>query len=474
MSRENSILDREILENMKDNVEIPWETEEKMQKAYDVIRQQCQAHRNATTKKEGNKIMKMDAPVRKKKKKFMVSLVAAAVLATSSLCVFAAMHYFETDLAVEADKATYTFEVNYDLQPVTVSAEPGYLPEGMVADGGGKYYPEGEYGHGISIIPINTLNMEQMQKQMSFDSVEKVEKKVIQGMEAHVIVFEEAEKYRSAKDIFLFNPQEGYVLWVYGDYNISLEELEKVAENLEITVEAGTADIPDDVESDIMVDTELEAVYSKGLQKTEITAVGEELKCESTGCGFTVVNTQVYDSIKDIPGYTEKGVISPEKLTPWLNEDGTHKPYQRTHYDENGNMMGEEQAKPKFLAVTVEARQYSESEMGNTPLDASLVRMVNRADGTLGWAMDQYYPVPSEEYELQLDRRCFYLDITDKSQNDKDFFYQNMAKDEKVTYTLIFAVDADILAEEDTELVLNFNATGNSPYEPQYSAITVE
>lgn len=478
MSREEKTLDREIVENMEESISISPETEERLQEAYREVRMRCREHRGEA--------MRGHAPIsgmqknggRRKRRGFMGALIAAAVLSMSSLCVFAAMHYFDKQVSEEEGKITYSFELNYELKPVIVTAEPGYLPEGMTPDGGGKYYPEDNYGHGISIIPINTLNLEEMRGQMSFENVEIVEKTVIQDMEAHIIRFKEADKYLSPKELFLFNPQEGYVLWLYGDYNIPVEELRKVAEHLEITVEEGNESLADAAKAangiDETVDSGEMDIYVEGLGTEQITAFGQELDCAPYGCGFTVQKAEVYDSIREVPGYTEAGVRSPEALRPWLNEDGTHKPYLRTHYGAEGNIIGEEQAVPKFLAVTVEARQYGEPDVEGTYLDANLVRMEKRQDGRLGWYQDHYYPVGNQEYELQLDMRCFYMDQPERQQNDHAFFAKNLEKGEKIIYTIVFAVDQDILEDEDTVLLLNFNSTGNDPENPRYSALTAK
>lgn len=477
MSREEKMLDREIADNMEQSISISQETEDRLQDAYDEVRMLCREHRKEAMRGRSALNGGQKRSGGRKRRGLMGALIAAAVLSMSSLCVFAAMHYFEKNVTEEEGKVSYSFALNYDLKPVIVTAEPGYLPEGMTPDGGGKYYPEDNYGHGISIIPINTLNLEEMKGQMSFENVKDVEKTVIQDMEAHIIQFNEAEKYRSPKELFLFNPQEGYVLWLYGDYNIPVEELRKVAENLEITVEQGNESLADAQKAngiDETLDTGVEDIYAKGLGAEEITALGQELDCVPYGCGFTVLKAEVYDSIREVPGYTEAGVYSPEALKPWLNEDGTHKPYLRTHYGAEGNIISEEQATPKFLAVTVEARQYGEPNKEGTYLDANLVRMEKRQDGRLGWYQDTYYPVGNQDYELQLDMRCFYMEQPEKQQNDHAFFAKSLEKGETVTYTILFAVDQDILEDEDTVILLNFNSTGNDPENPRYSALTAE
>lgn len=435
--------------------------------------------RSKNTDKTANREMgymrkNMEAENRKTKrsrKRFLGVVTAAAIMAMSGIGVFAATHYFEKNMAQEENLVTYSFELNYELQPVEVTAVPGYLPEGFLDDGGGKYYPQDQYGHGISIIPINTINLAEMKGQMSFENVEKVEKTVIQGMEAHMVLYREAEKYRSGENLYLFNPQSGYVLWLYGDYNVSPEELQKVAENLDISVTpakdslAAAVDRQEDLmESDVL------AVPTQ-IRPEEITALGEELDCQASGCGFTVLSAQSYDSILDVPGYTEAGAERPEELKRWLNQDGTHKSYVRTHYSENGEILGEEQATPKFLAVTVSARQYGESVWGSTFMDASLVRAVKNGDGSLQKAQDFYFPLPDQEYELQLDMRCFYMSEAENAQNEKGFFNKTLQSGDSVTYTMIFAVDSDLLEKENEELLMIFNATGNDTEAPLYSAL---
>ena len=54
----------------------------------------------------------------------------------------------------------------------------------------------------------------------------------------------------------------------------------------------------------------------------------------------------------------------------------------------------------------------------------------------------------------------------------KSFFYRHLDLDESITYTMIFAVDADLVKDgQIKDAVLCFNATGNSPIDPQFSAL---
>lgn len=455
---------------------IPEATEDKIQAAYDIVRARSRQ------KTEGGKVR----PIRKRPlRRAWAAGLAAALIAVSGFGVMAAAGYFSKTVNQEGNNLSYAFEVNYDLKPVEVKAVPGYLPEGMkeFEEGSGKYWTEENYGHGITLIPISVFNIEEQKRIMDFSHVDQVEKTTIQGMEAHIITYQEAEKYEWGKDILLFNPEQGYVLRVYGDFIVPIEEMKQVAENLQITVTEGSMEYADLEKGDNAemraaqeaADEEFWRLADKGVTADQIAKVGESLKVFD-GNEVTVNKVQVYDSLYDIPGYTEDGAYDLEELKPWLNADGTHKPYQRicTNY-ETGEEM-EERTEVKFLMV--EATMKQNAEFGpdeDTALDACLVRVEKRADGTWNRIKDDYLPVPSEHYRLQVDGRCFFISVPEHLEGvkrAKSFFYRHLDLDESITYTMIFAVDADLVKDgQIKDAVLCFNATGNSPIDPQFSAL---
>ena len=209
----------------------------------------------------------------------------------------------------------------------------------------------------------------------------------------------------------------------------------------------------------------------------QITRIGEALDCAGYGCKYTVNEAKLYDSLYDVPGYTENGVYDLERLKPWLNADGTHKPYLRMHLDQEGELIEETETTPKFLAVQVTAEQYMEYEgtLDYTALDASLVYAEKRSDGTWNRKKDTYDPVPSEEYDLQMDNMAFYVSQPENLDGEKrlhSFFYRSMEKGESLDYTLIFAVDADQVSGDGlNNILLQFNGTGNDDTNPMWSAL---
>lgn len=254
---------------------IPEATEDKIQAAYDIVRARSRQ------KTEGGKVR----PIRKRPlRRAWAAGLAAALIAVSGFGVMAAAGYFSKTVNQEGNNLSYAFEVNYDLKPVEVKAVPGYLPEGMkeFEEGSGKYWTEENYGHGITLIPISVFNIEEQKRIMDFSHVDQVEKTTIQGMEAHIITYQEAEKYEWGKDILLFNPEQGYVLRVYGDFIVPIEEMKQVAENLQITVTEGSmeyADLEkgDDAEmraAQEAADEEFWRLADKGVTADQITKVG--------------------------------------------------------------------------------------------------------------------------------------------------------------------------------------------------------
>lgn len=464
---ENRILNQDLV--------IPEETQRKIEAAYDIVRARNRAAQ------DGRK--KISCP-RRVWKPSAAAVLAAAMILICGLGVAAAVGHFTKQVEETDSTASYTFEVNYELKPVEVTAVPEYLPEDMTVADGGKYGSGKEDGRNITVWAMNMADIDYYCRTMDFTGVEKVEKTTIQGMEAHLITYQDAEKYRKSKDIYLFNPEDGYVLWVWGDYAVSMDELAKVAEGLTITV-TENPELAYMTEEEKTEEARLEkeaqeaweAAVDRGVAPEDITAVGETLDAlYLTGASYTVGEAAFYDSLYEVPGYNPEGVCDREELEAWLNEDGTHKPYLRSTLDENAQIVEEKEMGVKFLAVTATVRQekaYDPEWDNGTPFDAVLVRLEENEDGRLVPAPERYAAVPSEDYDLQMDGRCFYLNQTADTMNDPQYFWRHMEAGDSQTYTMVFAVDEDLAEnqEENQNLVLIFNGTGNDPENPRYSAL---
>ncbi len=477
--------DRNAEHILKQELEIPPKTQQKIEAAYDIVRARANERQ-----KTGDRMGEMAEGTvscrgrRRVLKPSAAAVLAAAMILLCGLGVAAAVGHF-TKQVEEADGAVrYAFEVNYELKPVEVAAVPEYLPEDMTVADGDKYGSGKEDGRDISIWAMNMADIDYFCQTMDFSGVEKVEKTTIQSMEAHLITYQDAEKNRRSKDIYLFNPEDGYVLWVWGDYAVSMDELVKVAESLTITV-TENPDLAYMTEEEKAEEARLEqeaqeaweSAVNYGVAPEEITAVGEALDgSDFIGASYTVEEAAFYDSLYEAPGYNPEGVCDREELEAWLNEDGTHKPYLRYTLDENGQILEEKETGVKFLAVTVTVRQekaYDAQWDDGTPFDAVLVRLEENGEGRPVQAPERYAPVPSEDYELQMDGSCFYLNQTADTMNDPQHFWRQMEEGDSQTYTMVFAVDADLAEKQEAyqNLALWFNGTGNDPEHPRYSAL---
>ena len=477
--------DRNAENILKQELAIPPKTQQKIEAAYDIVR--ARANERQKTGYRSGEMAEGTEDCRGRRrvlKPSAAAVLAAAMILLCGLGVAAAVGHF-TKQVEEADGAVrYAFEVNYELKPVEVAAVPEYLPEDMTVADGDKYGSGKEDGRDISIWAMNMADIDYFCQTMDFSGVEKVEKTTIQGMEAHLITYQDAEKNRRSKDIYLFNPEDGYVLWVWGDYAVSMDELVKVAESLTITV-TENPDLAYMTEEEKAEEARLEqeaqeaweAAVNYGVAPEEITAVGEAMDgADFIGASYTVEEAAFYDSLYEAPGYNPEGVCDREELEAWLNEDGTHKPYLRYTLDENGQILEEKETGVKFLAVTVTVRQekaYDAQWDDGTPFDAALVRLEENGEGRLVQAPERYAPVPSEDYELQMDGSCFYLNQTADTMNDPQHFWRQMEEGKSQTYTMVFAVDADLAENQEAyqNLALWFDGTGNDPEHPRYSAL---
>ena len=448
------------------------ESQEKLQAAYDQVLAGCAAR---YAEKSG---MRRRRPFRR----LAAVSLAAVMLMGAGIVATAAMGYFSRQVKEQDGNIVYEFTLDYALQPVEVSAMPGYLPDGLETGDSGQFRNREDDSRAISIIPYTMLNIDMMKSQMNFPSTAKVEHTTIQNMDADILTAIDDQKYQRGKNILLFNPTDGYVIQLWGNYGISMEELKKVAENLDITVvrDSSLSYSQNDEarEKESAAEAAEQERYSQfienGVKAEDITALGQMLDCPCSGTGFRIDKVDIYDSLYDVPGYTDKGVYSMEELTPWLNSDGTHKPYLRSCYGKDGNIIREEYVQPKFMAVEITASQYGENTLGAVALDATLVHMKKPTDSAYLWPEESSGPVPSENYELQMDNRCFYLNQPENLQGEErshSFFYRNLKAGDAITYTIIFAVDEDILTDESSELFLQFNASGGDAYMTDYCAL---
>jgi len=409
-------------------------------------------------------------------KKWMVAGIVAVLMLSTTIVAVAASGYFNKETVEGNDAVTYQFELDYELIPGIFKATPEYLPEGYVAQEEDKYCPEDNWGHGISVLPIlNTVELDLLNGELSESDIENVEKTTINGMEAHIITYK--SQYDETKYIYLFNPTDGYVMQIFGDSNVPVDELIKFADHLVIERVADTSfasaeekaaiaekEVLDEASARAYAEA-IEARNNAGIAPDELILIGQETRFDymDSDIGYTIESTEYFDSIS---GYDKNSFYDYSEVEPWLNEDGSLKPYTRLTMDNNGNVVNEEKMNQKFLAVKVKAIKYSGDSAEEIPLDATLQRLVLREDGRYTWPETDYSSAPSENYYLQTDNRCIYMSDATNLEGEKrahSFFWRSMSVGDEVEYTLIFVVDEDMM--DSVVLEFNANAGGGSSFD---------
>lgn len=460
--------EQDFAAKLKHNGALPEVVEKRINAAYTMIRAEG----------EGNG---MKHKKRKTARAAVGIAAACGLFITVTTGVLAASGYFEKFVNQKEDSITYEFSINYDLVPGEFEVKAKYLPEGYKEQEKNKYWKDDNIGHGISILPIYSANeLKQCEELLSQDNIEQVEKTVLNGMEAHVITYQEAEKYKCPTNIFLFNSSEGYVAQIYGDYSLEVEELKKVADSLEINRTKDVAYETADEEAARLQEEEEEKVYNDqlaadyqalreaGIPKDKMFSMGTQGTSWAGDAGYTVNSYEYLTSGKDLAASC---FYDYSEVSPWLNEDGSLKPYTRQTYqivDDQSKLVKEETIEQVFLKVNITAKCYK-NNWDAVPFDASLIYTKKLEDGSLTWAdgtMDDdvfYQSVPAENHYLQTDGSCIWFSEAANLEGDErvhQFFWRNMEVGEELTYDIVFVVDKDRM----DQFVLSFNAFSNSPW----------
>lgn len=416
---------------------LPQVVEDRLQEAYSKIRE--------------GKVEQMKSKKKHSIQRFGGIAAACAVLVVGSIGVAATAAYFQKEVHQEAGETTYEFSVNYELIPGEYKITPSYLPEGFSEQEEGKYRDNKDSW--ITIMPIyTTAELDRLGGKIEIGKGQTVEHATLSGMEADIITYEEAEKYESNTDIYLFNPVEGCVIQIVASYSMDKEELLKFADSLSIertgdaafeSAEEKEARQQEEAkEEQQMADGEktMAELLEAGIPKEKVYGIGEELTYG--GVGFTLLNVEYLDSIE---GFPEENFFDFSRFEGWVTEDKTLKPYTRQHYDADYQLVGEEQAEQRILKVEIKAHCYDNDWWEEVPLDFRMINVIKRADGSLTWDRDSYEPVPSEHNDLHMDQSAVYLDKTSHREGEdrKSYFFSKMEAGEELTYTLLFVVDKD-------------------------------
>lgn len=376
-------------------------------------------------------------------------LIAAVIGLVATITVAAAGLYFSKTSAFNDGNLTYEFNIDYELKPGIFEVTPNYLPEGYKKQlhDENKYSTEENYGHGISVFVYNTSSLGTDEKYTSEHRIEKVEETVLSGMEANIITLDSGEKTH----ILLFNPNEGYVIWISGAHEVPYDELIKFADNLivkKVDEEEFEKSDKSDIEEQLQINREIAELYENGFPEEALIPQGEEFVIRGTG--YTINS---YEFFNDGRTLDKDGFMDYDGFLTCMNPDGTLKPYLRQRY-EMGEIVEEEMTEQILLRVNLTAKCY---ESDDIPLDATIQYTKQAENGVLTWNIEENGR-PSE-YWYSAENRCIWINNLNRKEatGGKQHFYIEMSEGETVTYDIVFIVDKDRI----DNILLSINGANN-------------
>lgn len=475
MCREYS--EKEILEILKRDVTIPDKVEEKIQDAYRQI--------------SGEKVTV--ARRRKIPKMWKVAAAAAVLTVGTSTVVLAANYMLSANRVESGEDMIYDISVDRELEAHAVEAEPTYMPEGYVyqeeGSFGGKWRNE-ETDSTLTIVAYNAAELDWMDRIgqdvgfHGFKKDTKLEEVTIGEQKMDVYTGEDfyVDSDDTVKQLYLFNEEYGYGIWITNKSTLESEELVKIAEGLEIKVldevvpYATEAEVEEELMKARESADEMDAWYGRKVASEDVHTIGAEVISplydqeaflafmevikEEGGVmpddviddiRFTVKSAEFKDRIS-LEEFPAENFETYDRIAPWLNEDGTLKPHERTS-DSNRDEI--ETVNTKFLVVEMNA-----TNAGNTQsqwnlkdgisIAPDLTTLKLDADGAYSTQTEFYHAV-NEGYALQYfsnDGSSFpvYFDqqyYTEGTQGLKHGLYRPIAPGESLDYTLIYVVDED-------------------------------
>ena len=463
--------DKDLKEKLNKHITLPEHVEGKMNEAYQQIR--------VRSSMENSKVV---AYQKLKFRRWMTVAATFTLMIATTVGVLAANGFFSREIVKNEDSTTYKFDIDYELKPGKFELTPGYIPAGYYEREEGKYWPDNDEHSGITVAVNSTTDIEKLNEKLQ-SSRQLLETTTIGNSEADILVDDKTEPDKGMKEIYIFNSEEGYVAWVWGDNGTPLADVKKFAEELVVTriadgvyetaeekTERQNREQEEQAAMEGWMEQE-EAIREAGISESDLFAIGQEgikeIEYEdgilTKTVGYTIESAEFVDNIKD---YDPANFYNYEEVSPWLNEDGSLKPYLRIE-----DTVGDGKASSftdavmvnqSLLKVIVKAKRYNEENVYApedelmTPLDGRLIHLEKKTDGNYTWGSTHSMPAEGQNYNLKYDEMPIYIDSPQFTEGDKrthSFFYRDLAVGEEIEYTLVFVVDED----QKDSLALDFN-----------------
>lgn len=428
-------------------------------------------------------------------RRWLVLAAAVGVLAVSSLTALALNGFFAKTVTQEEGAVDYKFDVNFDLTMEEVDVQPGYLPEGyqQMQSNSFKFHKGEDTTGGITITMVDAAYLAQEESGgLNIEKVKQLEETTINGKEAHLITIDvDTERHTQYFDkrIYLFTPEDGYVCVLYGFNDLPMEELVKVAENLQFTKTGETVKIEKEsllekgngvleAIGDRIQKKEEKISWDYGVPAEELIAVGEpftargsrwEPGAEDITLTLTVTDVEICDSIS---GFPQENFEDYERLQKGLNEDGTLKPYKRfvgeIQEDFSVEEVAREEAMQKFVKVSIHAENPTDEAGELWVAEAQLKYLKQKENGDYAYSTTYTEPLNVDERLMSDLGWPIYFDRTHGSNEyGKGFYRYEMQPKETLDYTLIYLVDEDRLDEVIIDAGGSYTTGFGTGYDPQ-------
>ncbi len=441
--------EKEVKKGLRSDIVLSEQVEEKIQKAYQKVREESMAKKSE----------KIDFSLKHRKKRRIPIVIAAAVLTMGMAIGTVASNQFfsftKDDNEVIGVFNLEGYEPCYDIFDLEVT----YLPEGY-EERDGKYHKDGPkpgIESGITPYVENTAVWTSKNEGVTkIWNVESIEETTINGADAYI--FTKKPSHGSYYNpMFLFNMEEGYVITLFTTDDISTDEAKKIAEGLKVTntgeqektwshleqinmkdgiqLIAYNVDLGKEVEEEELSEGDL-------IPKERMMNLNETFyaQIEEGEIAFTVESAKYVASCKEYD--TRFFTDYEENVFPYLNEDGTVKPYWRQpiHGEENPDSSEEEQAEQFFLEVKMRAKNISEKDLYSPFYFRT--QSLKKVGEEYKMPITTYAHVADyilNEFQIYFDARQNFEGVVGQKQS----LWRNIKANEELHFTMLFLVDKD-------------------------------
>lgn len=469
--------DEEVKQKLVEDVGIPECVDQGIQRAYEILG-----------------ISEEKKVIRRRKKIWPAVAAVAALTAGISITAAAVGYYLNVSLKEEDQMLKYYIEVDKEQKEAhQIEVEPTYLPEGFEAQEAEKTSRKKTYGtkegDSISIFSYNAADLYRMSQsgQTNFSEYKKESHTAIEGEQKLDLFTKKTEKVDSEKkitDVYLFNEEEGYGVWIWSESTLDQEEIVKIANGLEVSVLEETVPYPtaeeiekakeEHEELNQKVKAEENYRMENGVSADSVYKIGEEIRDTTMDAlaeldpdyskitediRFTVLSAEVSDVL---PADTFSQQYFINEMGNWTNADTSLKDHQRYRVGKEEELSRDEVAErgaetvgSKYVIVKMKAKNASEfqtdwNKENGVPIAPNLVVMQQGENGALMYPEEEFWAA-NEGYDLQWGAERggsfpVYFDkpyFTEGIQGMKAGLFVPLAPGEEMEYTLVYVVDED-------------------------------